>query len=441
MNQLGKVTENFRDWVWHGSGDPLPLLVNPLRAALQTLTAVARDLGGGQLSLRAMSLVYTTVIAIVPLLALSFSVLKGFGLHQNLEPALLDALIDLGDKRYDIVGTVMGFIDNVNVGVLGAVGFAILIYSVMSMMHKIESAFNYTWRLSRSRELTERVRDYLSVIFVAPLLIFLSAAVTTTVNTNVVIELISALPFGGALLAIVGELVPYLLMSIGFAIIYMFLPNTRVKFTSALVGGLVTSVIWKTMGWAISLFVANSASNVAIYSAFASIIVLMVWMYVGWLVLLVGCSVAFYHQNPQYLRRDKSLPLSTAYRQMLAVEILYRLCAAYDRSATVWSVDKLAADIGVNSSAIEEVIDVLVQSQYVYCLSGANGEYLPAKPSSQIIVEEVCRRINAFPEGVQVGINLNPAVVEVCGQSTGAVQAAIGDVTIASLIAKTECSR
>ena len=88
-----------------------------------------------------MSLVYTTVIAIVPLIAIVFSVLKGFGLHEQVEPALLDALSDLGDKRFDIVNSVMGFINNVNVGVLGSLGFAILLFSVISMMQKIERAF------------------------------------------------------------------------------------------------------------------------------------------------------------------------------------------------------------------------------------------------------------------------------------------------------------
>jgi len=267
MNMLTTNTDAFEQWLWTNSPSDTPLLIRGLKNSIRIFVAVLRDLRGGQLSMRAMSLVYTTVIAIVPLLALSFSVLKGFGMHNSLEPALIEAMIDLGDKRYDIADNVMGFIDNVNVGVLGAVGFAVLIYSVISMMHKIETAFNYTWQIKRARGMSERFRDYLSVIFVAPLLIFLSAAITASVQTDQAVGFIQAIPFGAGIVALMSKLVPYLIMSIGFAFIYAFLPNTRVKLSAAFIGGLVTAIIWKLMGWSISIFVANSASNIAIYSA------------------------------------------------------------------------------------------------------------------------------------------------------------------------------
>lgn len=142
LENLQKQKESFENWLWSETAgkDSLPVAV--LVKALRITIAVFRDLRDGHVSMRAMSLVYTTVIAIVPMIALVFSVLKGFGLHNRVRPALLEALSDLGEKRFDIVDRVMEFIDNVNVGVLGSVGFAILLYSVISMMHKIEAAFN-----------------------------------------------------------------------------------------------------------------------------------------------------------------------------------------------------------------------------------------------------------------------------------------------------------
>ena len=150
-NVLQQNIQRINYWLWDTNINEAALWQRTIIKFFQIMYAVIRDLRDGQLSLRAMSLVYTTVIAIVPLLALSFSVLKGFGLHNEVEPALLEALVSLGDKRFDIVSNVMGFIDNIKVGVLGAVGFALLIYSVISMMHKIENSFNYTWQIKRDR--------------------------------------------------------------------------------------------------------------------------------------------------------------------------------------------------------------------------------------------------------------------------------------------------
>lgn len=386
--------DNFNQWLWRTKPNKSGFLMRVLRLVLQIFVAITRDLRDGQLSMRAMSLVYTTVIAVVPLIALSFSVLKGFGMHHQVEPALLDAMIDLGDKRFDIVSNVMSFIDNINVGVLGSVGFAILIYSVIAMMHKIEHAFNYTWQLRRDRNMSQRFRDYLSVIFVGPLLIFLSAAITTSFNSNIAIEYFIGIPYGSQLIHLLGGFLPYVLMSLGFALIYMFLPNTQVRVVSAIVGGLVTAVFWKIMGWGVSTFIANSASNVAIYSAFASVIILMVWMYLGWLVLLVGASIAFYHQNPQYLkyRRDNQI-ISAEIKEKLALNILYLIGQHYDSGDEAWTVSKLAHKLSIAEYVVDDIVDELSKLEYVVCSSEEGDSLYPKKPLRAILLNDVIRDI------------------------------------------------
>ncbi len=365
---INKFGESAQQWVWRNArnGAEASLPVRFIKQCMRIIVAIARDLADGQLSLRAMSLVYTTVIAVVPLIALSFSVLKGFGMHQRVEPALLEALVDLGDKRYEIVSTVMGYINNVNIGVLGSVGFAILIYSVVSMMQKIETAFNYAWQVKRTRSMPQRFRDYLSVIFVGPLLIVLSTALTTSFNTSTAVEYFVALPFGRPIMGLVGDFLPFLMMSLGFALVYMFLPNTRVTLKAALVGGMVTTIIWKIMGWGVANFVANSANHVAIYSAFASVIILMVWLYLGWLVLLVGASVAFYVQNPRYLRHARSAQVvSASLRERLALNILYRVASQFKEGGAQWTANALAVELETPEFLVDEIIDELAQLGYL----------------------------------------------------------------------------
>jgi membrane protein len=122
-------------------------------APLRFLYALLRDLIKGELGLRAMSLVYSTLFSIVPVVAVSFSVLKAFGYHRELEPVLFEFLQPLGDNGYDLTVKIMEFVENVQGTLLGTLGFVFLLYSVISMIQKVEAAFNFVWHVERPRSL------------------------------------------------------------------------------------------------------------------------------------------------------------------------------------------------------------------------------------------------------------------------------------------------
>ena len=178
MKQLTEYIQPFYNFLW---GEDLGT-ASPLRRrfvlALRTVYAVGRDLAEGQLTLRAMSLVYTTLLSLVPLLALSFSVLKGFGVQNQVRPTLLALLEPLGEKGVQITDQVIGFVNNIKVGVLGALGLGLLIYTVITLLQKIEQDFNYVWRVKNARPLAQRFSQYLSVLMIGPLLIFSALGVT-----------------------------------------------------------------------------------------------------------------------------------------------------------------------------------------------------------------------------------------------------------------------
>ncbi len=386
----------FREWLLTDNLSNPSLLQKFMHRTLRIIYAVVKDLKNGQLSLRAMSLVYTTIIAIVPLLALSFSVLKGFGMHESLKPILLDAMQDLGDKRFEIVDNVMTFINNVNVGVLGAVGFAVLIYSVISMMHKIENAFNYTWQIARSRNLSHRVRDYMSVVFVAPLLIIISAVLTNSARVTTVVTFIESLPFGTLMMTMASFVLPYVLMTLGFAFVYLFIPNTRVRIMSALLGGLVTTIAWKFLGWGVANFVAGSSNNTAIYSAFASVIILMVWLYFCWYVLLIGASVAFYHQNykAQSIGRE-NLHISLADREIMALEIMKIVGNGFnsgDQSEHP-TIEMVAMRLGVSEMIIDETVRILMENNFLLLSEAEQPALFPQRPLEKIMLVDVLETI------------------------------------------------
>ncbi len=148
----------------------------PLKG-IRILYVIVRDLVQGQLTLRAMSLVFTTLLSLVPVIAVSFSVLKAFGVHNQVEPLLFGFLEPLGDKGVEVTNQIIGFVDNIKVGVLGAVGIAMLIYTAVSLIQKVEDTFNYTWHVQRSRSFATRFSSYLSVIIIGPVLVFSSLGV------------------------------------------------------------------------------------------------------------------------------------------------------------------------------------------------------------------------------------------------------------------------
>ncbi|HLE93238.1 MAG TPA: YhjD/YihY/BrkB family envelope integrity protein, partial [Sulfuricaulis sp.] len=168
MKLLSRIKTRASHLLW----DESLAEVHPRRRRLvhgaRMLYAVGRDLGEGQLTLRAMSLVYTTLLSLVPLIALSFSVLKGFGVHNQVRPVLLAFLEPLGEKGIQITDQVIGFVNNIKVGVLGALGLGLLIYTVVTLLQKIELAFNFVWRIKRARPLAQRFSQYLSVLMIGP---------------------------------------------------------------------------------------------------------------------------------------------------------------------------------------------------------------------------------------------------------------------------------
>ena len=290
---------------------------------LRVFYVVIRDLLEGQLTLRAMSLVYTTLLAMVPLLAVTFSVLKGFGVHNQIEPLLLNFLRPMGERGVEVTSRIIGFVDSVKAGILGSIGFALLIYTVISLIQKIERACNDTWHVNRSRPLSQKFSDYLSVILIGPVLVFSALGITASVMSTAVVQKMVAIKVFGSLMELATKLVPYLLVIAAFTFVYIFVPNTRVRFRSALTGGLVAGVLWETSGWAFASFVVKSAKYTAIYSGFAILIMFMIWLYLSWLIVLVGASVAYYHQHPESVTSyRRELRLSNRMQEKLALLVI-----------------------------------------------------------------------------------------------------------------------
>ncbi len=348
---------------------------------------------GGMLTLRSMSLVYTTLLSIVPLLAVSISVLKGFGVHDQLEPTLVRLLAPLGERSIEISSRIVGFVDNMKIGVLGALGLGLLIFTVVSLIQKIESAFNYTWRLQSSRNVMQRFSNYLSVVLVGPVLMFSAVGITASLSSNTVITVINDLPYMSDLIRISGKLVPYFLIISAFTFIYLLVPNTRVRPRSAFFGAVIAGILWESSGILFTSFIGGSTSYTAIYSGFAILLMLMIWLYLSWLILLIGSSIAYYHQFPERLKWSKDdIHLSARMREQMVLQLMVNIARYHDQQSTMLpSIDNLAAYQQVPVEIIGRMVQALEDDNLIQQANDESHTYLPARSLSRIRLIDVLR--------------------------------------------------
>jgi len=405
---------------------------------IRLLIVLTRQLLQGQLNLRAMSLVYTTLLSVVPLLAVSFSVLKGFGVHNQIEPLLTNFLAPLGPRGYELSGNIIGFVENIKVGVLGSLGLAFLFYTVVSLIQKVESSFNYVWQVERLRGLARRFSSYLSVILIGPVLVFTALGVTATaMNHTLVQQLMSIEPFGYLLLTFT-KFIPYLLVIAAFSFIYVFIPNTRVRLFPAIVGGVVAGILWQSSGWAFAAFIASSSRYAAIYSGFAILILLLIWLYLNWFILLLGAQVAFYVQYPQYMTRQAvQLRLSNRLRERLALQIMFMVAEHHLNSRDPWTAEGLVHHLALPMQPIHHVLQLMVKAGFLSETADEPPAYLPKRDIEAITLTELYEVVRSAGENRLLTLKTLPYQAEVERTMTaveGAVAAELGDSTLKDLV-------
>jgi YihY family inner membrane protein len=196
---------------------------------LRVLVAVVRGPFDGQLNLEVTALVYRTLLSIVPLLAVAFSVLKAFGVQYRIEPLLVQMLSPLGPGGAEVATRIVEFVSTLGVSVLGAVGLKGLFYTVVSVIEKTEDALNRIWHVRRSRTLMRKFSDYLSILLVGPVLVFAALGIIASAQNNRLVQRVIALtPFKPETVAVVWQLAPFVLLGAAFTLLYRFLPYARV---------------------------------------------------------------------------------------------------------------------------------------------------------------------------------------------------------------------
>ena len=381
-----------------------------LQFALKIAVMVARDFFQHLVKLQAMALSFKTLLSLAPLLAVVFSLLKGFGVHNRMEPALAEALEPLGDKGREITASLIGFVDKMSAGALGSIGLIALLITVLSLMSSIEEAFNHIWRVKTSRPLARRFSDYLSAILVGPVLIFAAVTITATLQNHTFVQSLLSLHALGAVILGLLKLLPYLTLWGAFSFVYLFIPNTRVKLQSALLGGLVAALLWQTVGWGFAVFVASSTRYYAIYSSFAILLLFLFWLHVGWIIVLLGAEVAYAHQNIHFLQEDRQLlTQSPAGRERLALYTMLFIGRNFHHGIDPVTVSDLASELRIPAGLVKEFLEMFAESRLVLPIT--DGEtYVLGRDPHTISIKDILDCVRN--SGKKIKFSTSPSAAE-----------------------------
>ncbi len=382
-----------------------------------------------------MSLVYTTMLAIVPLLAFAFSVLKGLGFHRDLEPLLQRFLAPLGPRAAELSARVVGFVDNVSGLALGSISVAILLFTALSMAQKVESSFNFVWRVDRPRSLARRFSEYLSVMIVGPLIMSVAMGFTATLSSTAAMSRLREIGVIGRTFDALSWFTPYGLIIASFTFLYVFVPNTRVRFVPALIGGALAGVLWAGGGALFTSFVVSVSRAEAIYSGFAIVVVAMVWLHLSWLILLLGAQLAFYVQHPEYLPLgQRALSASNTTRERLALSTMLLVGRDFEKPGHGWRIESLAARLRVPRHLLEPVATALMDAEL---LTRTNeNRLIPGRDLRRIGVVDILAAVRSSERDSheQADDDWNATVSTVAGDVERAISSAVGDRTLADLV-------
>ena len=359
--------------------------------SLRLISFTSREIFNNELQLRAVSLVYTTLLSIVPLIAFSFSILQSFGVVNNqLEPILQNFLAPLGQQGIQISEKILEFVGNMKVGVLGTIGLLTLLYTVFSMIKKIDDSINVIWKVHRGRGILQRLTNYISLTILGPILMFVILGLTATLASNTIVDKLSHYKTFGALIIIWGTILPYLLISLIFTIIYLIVPNTKVKIWPAIIGGVIAGIFWQISSQLFAKGVASSTKYFAIYSSLAIVILFMIWQYISWLIVLIGAQISYCAQKIDHSGINlKSSDISSKLKERISLSVMYLIGENFSSGKSNLSLEQIVDLTDMPYEFVYSSIKDLKLKNLITESADSPTTYLPAKDLELISLEEI----------------------------------------------------
>lgn len=311
---------------------------------------------------RASALTFYSLLSIVPVIAMMFGIAKGFGLDAHVEKTMIEKMQEMQVKE-EVITRIIDFANSLlastSGGVIAGIGVAFLLWSVIKVLSNIEKSFNDIWGVKKSRTLARKFSDYISIVIICPFLLVLSSSLTVYIASQIqsATEKFTILNSFGPLVMLLLKILPYGTLWLAFTFACIFMPNTKVRFSSALLGGIVAGTIFQIVQWAYIHFQIGAAKYGAIYGSFAALPLFLIWLQLSWLVLLFGAEVSFAHQNVEtYDFEQDCLSISYSHKKLLSLMVINLLVKDFCEAKPPRDAESISHQLDIPIRLVRQIL-------------------------------------------------------------------------------------
>jgi len=399
----------FKKDIWLLQEDKLSLfrakIVKSLKIILLSVQGFSRDL----CSLRASALTLYTILSIVPIIAMLFGIAKGFGFEKMMKQQLIEKIPSQETMVLQLIDFAQNLLESTKGGVVAGTGIIILFWTVIKVIGNIEESFNYIWKVEQGRILSRKFSDYLSLMLLAPVILIISGSITVFLTTQLtwLVDFINLSGIGDWLVIRALSLLPLLLMTGLFTFTLVFMPNRKINYKAGIIAGFITAIMYNLAQWAyLSLQFGVSDYN-AIYGSFAALPLFVIWLQIGWMIVLFGCEIAFFLQNYEnYQHSSEFSNLSFSLEKVIALQITHLIIKNFIPLNNPLTAAQIAKNMDIPIAIIQSILLKLVASHIIVEFKDQK-EYEVYQPAVDINMLTISYVVNALE---QCGQNHLPGI-------------------------------
>jgi membrane protein len=390
----------INDVIWHTSLSEISKGKSFLFRHLRIFILAARGFFNDKVQLRASALTLYTFLSIIPFAAIAFAIAKGFGLDQNLTQMLSEEFQNQPEVMNWILKEATIALQETRGGYIAGVGVIILFWSVMSLLDEIESSFNHIWQIGSSRPWFRKFTDYLTIMLIAPVFLILSSSINVIISTNLpqFIATSSILDFFKPIVSFLIKLSPYFITWVALTILFIIIPNTKVKFVPAMVAGIITGTILQLLQWLYIDVQFGISKLSAIYGSFAAIPLFIVWVQSSWILLLLGAELSFANQNlSRYEFESEALNVSHFQKRALSLMVMNMIIRNFAVGEKPISAEDISGNLKVSVRLVRDILQDLSNTELISVLHENEHEerlYQPAMDINKLTVSYVLNRLD-----------------------------------------------
>ena len=361
---------------------------------IKTIILAVRGFQDENLQTKASALTYSTLLSMVPLLAVLLGIAKGFGLQNTVRQALFDYFPGHEAELTKAFEFVESYLVQAQGGIIIGVGLITLFYTAVNLISSIEDTFNDIWQIKHGRPYVRQFTDYLALLVVAPVFLICNAGISLLLATAAGQEHI----LGWALAPVV-RAIPYLVIILLFVLLYMYLPNTKVRFGSALFAGLFTGIAFQIFQ---VLYISGQiwiSKYNAIYGSFAALPLLLLWLQLSWFICLFGAELAFAHQNvSKFDFEQEARHISRRYRDFILLAVMRVIVGRFATGERPYTADQISGHYRIPTRLTADTLELLLRIGLVAETPVEDDKvvsaYIPASDIHRMTVADLFERVD-----------------------------------------------